>query len=147
MAGFLPKNKFVEGVFRRKDEKMTHLRQKVAHRVLCNDMTMWAVCGSAVACGAKWDIGISDRTMPMETFQCFEILHDGVVDYQSSSGGSVIVCEDGTKWHISSGTATIISTNKEMQHVPAFHCVTRVRESADKHLRKLQPRCQNNWCG
>ena len=79
-------------------------------------MAMWGVCGSAVACGARWDtFSISTKKMPVDTFQTFDILHDCVVGYQSSCGPSVEVCNDGAKWHTSSGTGIITITFTEVK--------------------------------
>ena len=101
---------------------MARMRRVVSNRVQCSDMAMWAVCGSAVACGGYWTMDFSSRVLDPALFQCFEILPEGVVDYQSSSGASVTVCDNAHKWVVSSGTGMIFVTNTQKRSALAFCC-------------------------
>ena len=116
-----------KNIFRRDDERMTLRRMAVANDVVTNKMAMWAVCGSAVACGITWSVGdgrASGRAWPKDTYQMLEILADGAVRYDSCSGAAgMTFTDDLTDWHISSGTGMIIVTDEQMQHGEAFVCV------------------------
>ena len=122
MAGFTSRVQHVEAIFMRDDESMTQKRMAVANRVVTNKMSMWGVCGSAVACGASWNIGFSSRVLPNSSQQMLEILADGHVRYDS--GPQELTVTDNLKeWHISSGTGLIIVTNDRLQHGESFVCV------------------------
>ena len=129
MSGFTASVTLIQQVFLRTDMKMSCMRQTIINRVLCNDMAMWGVCGSAVACGCEWDMfTISTRRMPVQNYQTFNILHDCMVDYQSSNGKDVNVCRDVTKWHLSSGTGTNIPCSHAKRGASAFTCVKQARQ-------------------
>ena len=123
MAGFTNKVGHVEGIFKRDDPIMFMKRVAVANKIVTNTMSLWAVCGSAMACGATWRDGLSSRTMPDSSHQMLEMLADGYVDYASSSGGEITVTDDLRSFQICSGTGLVIVTSDTMQHAEAFRCV------------------------
>ena len=80
MAGFIPGEVHVERIFKRDDHNMFLKRAAVANKVVTNTMSLWAICGSAMSCGATWCGGWSPRTMPHSSHQMLEMLADGYVD-------------------------------------------------------------------
>ena len=124
MAGFTTDVRHVEAIFRRDDESMTLKRMRVANKVVTNEMAMWAVCGSAVACGTSWDIQGSGRVLPNSLYQMLEVLADGRICYDACSGPQgITVTNNLREWHVSSGTGLIIVTNHGLQHGESFVCV------------------------
>ena len=118
----------VEAIFVRHNESMTGKRTEVANRVVTNEMAMWAVCGSAVACGTSWNLRGSRRDLPHSTYQMLEVLADGEVCYDACSGpNNITITENLNEWHVSSGTGLIIVTNAMLQHGESFVCVTNQR--------------------
>jgi hypothetical protein len=125
MAGFTSMSPIIEKVFCRSDHSMTLKRHAVGNRIARNKMSFWGVCGSAVACGVSWDMSsISSRVLQHQKYQMLEVLADGNVDYQSSSGaGNIQVTQDMTQWHITSGTGCVIVATPATRHGEAFVCV------------------------
>ena len=125
MAGFTSHVRHVEAIFVRHNESMTGKRTEVANRVVTNEMAMWAVCGSAVACGTSWNLRGTRRDLPHSTYQMLEVLADGEVCYDACSGpNNITITENLNEWHISSGTGLIIVTNAMRQHGQSFVCVS-----------------------
>ena len=126
MSGFTSHVNHVEAIFKRDDEAMTLKRAALANAVVTNQVTMWAVCGSAVCCGNSWGIGWSGRGLQASEFQMFDMLNDGCIDYQACSGASGIEVTDDLKaFHITSGTGLVIVLNAEQRHGEAFVCVNK----------------------
>ena len=123
MAGFIPGEVHVERIFQRDDHNMFLKRVAVANKVVTNTMSLWAICGSAMSCGATWCGGWSPRTMPHSSHQMLEMLADGYVDYASSSGPEVTVTDDLRSFQICSGTGLVVVTSETVQHAEAFRCV------------------------
>ena len=123
MAGFTTQVDNVEGIFRRDDADMCMKRFAVANKVVTNSMSLWAVCGSAMASGATWRDIWSLRSMPDSSHQMLEMLADGYVDYAICSGGNVTVTDDLRSFQISSGTGLLIVISETVQYGEAFRCV------------------------
>lgn len=140
MAGFTSKVTHVEPIYLRGDPDMTLKRHAVANRCVTNSMLFWAVCGSAVSCGMRWDITWSSRTLPPADYQMFEMLADGRVDYQACSGAVCQITEDLAEWHITSGIGLMIVVTPTLQTAKAFCCVKKQRSAYHQICAQMQPK-------
>jgi hypothetical protein len=126
-AGFAPGSiRHIQNIFRRDDEGMTLRRMAVANYVTTNLMALWAVCGSAVACGMTWSVAdgrASGRMWSENGYQMLGMLADGEVRYDKCSGPAEMTFTDDLRdFHISTGTGMIIVTDAQRQHGEAFVC-------------------------
>ena len=119
MANFTHNVDHVEGIFRRHDAIMRMKRMAVANKVVTNTMSLWAVGGAAMACGAFWR---NSRRMPVCSHQMLAILADGYVDYTTGFGGNVPLTNALRSFQISGGTGLVIVTTDTIQHAEAFRC-------------------------
>ena len=132
---------------------MARKRSAVANRVITNEMAMWAVCGSAVACGTRWSVSWSDRQLPTSLYEMLGLLADGHVDHQACSGvHGIKVSDEMNEWHITSGTGLIIVTKEGRQHGEAFVCAKKnyteynaICEQITKNMVKQIRKRRTSW--
>jgi len=127
MAGFQIGHKRIEQLFH-EHERFEFRRTAVANRCCQNLMTFWGVCGSAVACGSRWDYISSSNRLWNFDVQFFRMLgHDGVVGYNANDSPGVLrpkILESPLNvWHIGSGFGLCICIKADIISAKAFRCV------------------------